>query len=773
VPDNRLSVGTHFRENGQEYVIEGPLPSGELQVKNIVTEVYGARTVESILHGVCYENLEIVGEDQNLPFLKEKLQSSQASDLTILDREENGEARKREAYRREHYVRAVIDERLTSFTQRSLAPVIEAVGRKIRDPSMPSWRSVYRWYKDYMAAGQDLRALVPAWNQRGNRAPKSSGTRLEKYEDADKAKAGLVTAIMQKVVNTEYLRRPAPKIASVYRTLEARILEYNRHREENDQIPVPHINTLYNYVATLDEYEKDVAHKSKSFVNQKWRVNKQGPRPTRPLEMTQADHTRADLMVLDPLAKIPLGRPWITLLMDVFTKLILGLYVGFTKPSATSVMYCLRHAIRPKTYVGKVFPEIENTWDSYGIPEQVTVDNGKEFYSTTFKDACSQLRMKVHYAPRRSPQCKGGVETMFGTINSQLLHELPGTTLSNIFQRGDYDPKKHAVIRLDHFVQMLHVYIVDIYHQDVHGGIIDIPARRWRESIKECIPNIPSRKEDLEVLLGHTEERSIDSSGVEFKTLYNSKELGLIRRQLKPGEQALVKVDVDDLSFIYVRDRMNDRFLPVPALDQEYTKGLTLWQHLVIMKFRRKSAELLKDRDGLARTKLRLQGMVDKAMGTSKLLAGREKIARYLNLGMPNYAKLMRGEDEDCAPDGSGEVAPARNGGTIHLMGISAPPRAGGEGGATDGECISDASQYEAVTACISEYVEDPPAEAKRARGSERARSGADKNGLGRNGGGKKSATGGTKNKPGKAASVEGDDDLDESGWDSDYSLPV
>lgn len=771
MPDNRLSVGTHFREHGQEYVIEGPLPSGELQVKNLVTQVYGARTRESILHGVFYENLEIVGENQNLPFLREKLQSSRASDLTILDSEENGEARKREAYRREHYVRAVIEAEVTAFTPQRLAPVIEEVGRKIHDPSTPSWRSVYRWYKDYMAAGKDVRALVPAWNQRGNRAHKSSGTRLEKYGEADKAKAELVAAIMRKVVSTEYLRRPKPKIASVYGTLEARILEYNQHRKEKDHLPIPHKNTLYNYVASLDEYTKDTAHKSKSFINQKWRVNKQGPRPTRPLEMTQGDHTRVDLMVIDPKARVPLGRPWITLLMDVFTKLILGLYVGFTNPSATSVMYCLRHAIRPKNYVRKLYPDIENTWDAYGIPEQVTVDNAKEFYSKTFKNACWQLGMKVNYAPRRTPWYKGGVETMFGRINMQLLHELPGTTLSNILERGDYDPKKHAVIRLDQFIKMLHIYIVDIYHQDVHGGIIDIPARRWQEFIKECPPNIPARKEDLEVLLGHTEERSVDSSGIEFKTLYyNCNELGLLRRRLKSGEQVLTKVDVDDLSFIYVYDRFNDMFLPVPAIDQEYTKGLTLWQHLVIMNFRRKSAELLKDKNGLARAKLRLQGMVDEAMGCSKLLSGRENVARYLNLGMPNYAKLMLEEGSDDPPqDGGEEDTTARHTGAVHLAGISDPPKTDGNGTDASREFAGDDSPHEAVTAYISENCEDSSAESKAASRRDKAK----KHDSAKQGGGEEAAEGGTKAKSRRRAAAEIVDDLDEGGWDSGYDLPV
>src|SRR5205085_5038876 len=139
--DNRLSIGTHFRQGEREYVIKGTLPSGELQVRDLVTNVFSARTEEAILNELFYGDLEIIGEEGNLPFLKEKLKGSRASDLTVLN-EETDEKRKREAYRRERYVRGVLDSDVTAFTQQSLAPVIEDVSQKIREPRPPSWRSV-------------------------------------------------------------------------------------------------------------------------------------------------------------------------------------------------------------------------------------------------------------------------------------------------------------------------------------------------------------------------------------------------------------------------------------------------------------------------------------------------------------------------------------------------------------------------------------------------------------------------------------------------------
>ena len=767
--DNRLRIGTHFIRQGREYVIEGTLPSGELQIRDLVTNEFSATPVSGILNDLFYGDLEIVGDAQNLPFLKEKLAASHASDLSMLDRDDKGTVRKREAYRREHYVREIIRRGLTTFTPQSLSPIIEIIGQKINDPNPPSWSTVLRWYKDYTGSGNDVRALVPSWNRRGNGKRRYSGTRLKEYGEAVLEKASIVVMIMEHVVRTVFLRRPPAKVASVYKVLEARIYEYNKHRDGVNKLPVPSLNSLYRYIKTLDPYEVDVAREGKRRADIKWRTNKQGPRPTRPLERTQADHTRADMIVIDTKTKLPLGRPWITMIMDVYTKLILGMYIGFTKPSSASVMYCLLNAIRPKTYIRKVYPEIENTWDAYGIPELLTVDNAKEFYSRNFKDACFQLEIEPHYAPRGAPWYKGGMETYFGTINTQLLHELPGTTFSNIFDKGDYDPKKHAIISLEYFVEIVHTYVIDIYHQQVHRGIVDIPARRWKESIKEWPPNIPARKTDLEVLLRHTEERSIDSSGIEFETLYyNSKELGMIRRQLKPGEKAVFKLDIDDISYIYVYDAMNDKYLPVPASDQEYTKGLTLHQHLVIKSYRRKFAELLEDREGLARAKLRLQQIVEQAMGSSKLLAGREKIARYLNLGMPNYAgfiEVQKEGDVNLMPTLEASAGPDREVGAAHLAGISNPQRAQ--------DC--DDRRDEFITAKIEEGDANLSRESSNDTKGKKVRKKVNKKDSkkGNRGQGKSGNENTETNPETSSGGANDDDETDEGGWGSDYDLPV
>jgi hypothetical protein len=211
---------------------------------------------------------------------------------------------------------------------------------------------------------------------------------------------------------------------------------------------------------------------------------------------------------------------------------------------------------------------------------------------------------------------------------------LPGTTFSSIFDLEEYDPVKHAVISLDACLGLVHLWIVDVYHQTIHRGIRDIPHRRWAESIVESPPNLPARAKDLKVLIGYNENRAISPSGIELFTLrYNSPELAAMRLNLKKGEKVALRYDPQDISFIYVHDHFEDRTIEVPALNQEYTRKLTIWQHHVIRKYARHDVQNCVDIEALCRAKEKIQEIVERERFLTGKMRGKQKIAHYLDMG--------------------------------------------------------------------------------------------------------------------------------------------
>lgn len=95
-------------------------------------------------------------------------------------------------------------------------------------------------------------------------------------------------------------------------------------------------------------------------------------------QVWQVDHTRADVLVVDQVGNI-LGRPWLTIVVDTYSRCIMGIHIGFEPPSAVVVCLGLRHAILPKQYTSAY--ELKQSWGTYGLPQYLYTDGGKDFRS--------------------------------------------------------------------------------------------------------------------------------------------------------------------------------------------------------------------------------------------------------------------------------------------------------------------------------------------------------------------------------------------------------
>jgi len=373
-----------------------------------------------------------------------------------------------------------------------------------------------------------------------------------------------------------------------------------------------------------------VARYGKRRAEMEFRVSSAGPLTTRALERVVMDHTPSDLIVVDDNSMLPLGRPTLTSALDEHTRCPLGFYAGFEPPSCLAVMRCLKHAILPKTYLAREYPSLKNRWECYGVPELVVVDNPTEFHSYHFERACLQLGTDIQYAKVLVPWYKGKLERFQGTLNHDLLHGNPGTTFSNILERDDYDPCKHAVVLLSTFRAMLHRWIIDVYLQTPHRGIQDTPAHRWQAEMNGLPPPLPRSASELDMVLGMTAQRVVFHYGIELEGLkYNGLELGELRRRIGPGARAELTFDPGDLGHINVFDPLKETYLYVPALDQAYAKGLSLWQHKVIRRYAQCRLNARTDIVALAQAKAEIRALVDHDFHR-KSTHGRKRHARFL-----------------------------------------------------------------------------------------------------------------------------------------------
>ena len=198
-----------------------------------------------------------------------------------------------------------------------------------------------------------------------------------------------------------------------------------------------------------------------------------------PLQKVQIDHTKVDLMVVDDDRRKSIGRPWLTAMIDVYSRMVLGFYFDLHAPSTWSVSECLNLAVFDKTNWLKRYG-IEHPWPTSGLPEIIMTDRGKDFDSKAFSMGSAEYGIKHEIGGK--PNMRGHIERVFGTFNS-AFHDLPGTTFSNIAQRRTYDSEDKAVFTLDELTHYFGVYLLGRYHRQRHSRLEAAPIDVWKNAL--------------------------------------------------------------------------------------------------------------------------------------------------------------------------------------------------------------------------------------------------------------------------------------------------
>lgn len=205
---------------------------------------------------------------------------------------------------------------------------------------------------------------------------------------------------------------------------------------------------------------------------------------SRPFECIQIDHTLADVILRsDDNYRVVLGRPWVTLAMDVRTRMVVGVYITFDPPSATSVAICMVNVLAPK----EPFLEwlgLEGTWPAFGRPELIYVDNGKDFHSKALQRGCEAIGADLQYRPVGSPHYGGLIERLIGTMMGRC-RLLPGCTQRDVRARGEYDAEAKAVMTLSEFRAWFINEILTQYHPREHRALGHPPLTEWKAAVEE------------------------------------------------------------------------------------------------------------------------------------------------------------------------------------------------------------------------------------------------------------------------------------------------
>ena len=372
-------------------------------------------------------------------------------------------------------------------------------------------------------------------------------------------------------IQKHYLTREAPTVSYLMDQI---------HTVCSDKdLKPPSRSTVTRRIDSIVAHERARRRQGRRAARQKYEPRTGSLVATRPLQIVQIDHTRCDyILVTDDAERQPLGRPWLTVAIDVYSRCILGILVTFDAPSATSVALCLEQVILPKdAWLKKL--NLDANWPMYGKPEILLLDNGADFHSEALTRGCDEYGITLQYRPVREPHFGGHIERLIGTL-MQRVHLLPGTTFSNPKARGDYDSAARAIFTLSEFRGWLIDQITRWYHVRGHEGLCGIaPSQAWEAGWKSegtaRVPPVVASPMELRSAFLPVAWRSVKRTGIEWER--NRYWHEALEPLIGQPEKLCVRYDPRDIRQLLARGP-DGTWLEIPVV----TPGvldISLWEH--------------------------------------------------------------------------------------------------------------------------------------------------------------------------------------------------
>ena len=377
-----------------------------------------------------------------------------------------------------------------------------------------------------------------------------------------------VERIIRELLHKRFLSRQKRSLAALYREITLAC--------KAQKLRVPARNTVALRIATLDPITT-----ARSRVGTDAARGLQGaggvpPEVTIPLEKVQIDHTVIDLMVVDECDREPIGRPYLTVAIDVFTRCVLGMVVTLEAPSAVSVGLCLVHvACDKRSWLERL--NVEMDWPMSGKPRLLYLDNAAEFKSEALRRGCEQHGVQLSYRPPGLPHFGGIVERVIGTT-MQMIHELPGTTFSNPDQRGEYDSEGRAALTLRELERWL-TLAIGAYHGSVHGSLLQPPAALWADAVARLgTPTVVTHAVAFLVDFLPVIRRTLTRTGFVIDHIHyyaDSLKPWIAKRDRLPA--FLIRRDPRDISRIWVLEPEGQHYLEIPYRTLSHP-AVTVWE---------------------------------------------------------------------------------------------------------------------------------------------------------------------------------------------------
>lgn len=214
-----------------------------------------------------------------------------------------------------------------------------------------------------------------------------------------------------------------------------------------------------------------------------------------PLQYVFADHYLLDVFTVDEATRSKIDRLWLTLLIDTYSRSILGMALLYEEPCIVSIQSALLHAIWPKSSHKAL--GIDGEWACYGIPQQLFLDNAWAHESHSLENLARVIGQGGKYQtidlvlrPPYKARYGALIESLNGNVSSRIKQELSGAIQSSN-PKHVHDAAKKACLLYDDIYRYLQQLIVRYQHTE-HDGLGGMtPHQKWMEGMQMGWPDVP------------------------------------------------------------------------------------------------------------------------------------------------------------------------------------------------------------------------------------------------------------------------------------------
>lgn len=459
--------------------------------------------------------------------------------------------------------------------------------KKISDEVGVSILTIKRLFSRYWQRGMNKNSLTPDYVNSGARGQERNllNKKVGRPKKADyygEITEGInitedVKIHFEVAINKYYRNNKKANLTETY-TLMLRDFYSDSFMENNqikykvwDKCRIPTYRQFYYWYRKNKDIKKDIIFReSEKEFNLKHRplLSNSTQETDGPGTRFQVDATIADIYLVSSLNRNRIiGRPVVYAIIDVFSRVITGIYVGLEGPSWIGAMMALDNMVVDKVeYCREYGIEInEEQWPCKHLPEIIIADRG-EFEGYNVENLINNLNVKIENTSPYRGDLKGIVERSFRTTNEKIKHKTPGAIQKEYRKRGDRDYRLDATLTLEEFTKIyinivLHhnSKIIDKYPMDkemINDEIVPTPINLWHWGIENKKGRLKTiDREILRLNILPKGKASVSRAGIRFKGLYYSSEKAI-------KEQWFVNLKVRSIEVVYDPRNMNKIYIP-------------------------------------------------------------------------------------------------------------------------------------------------------------------------------------------------------------------